>query len=62
MARAGYDPREAIKFWQRFSNYKHSHGASAGTDIFSTHPQDASRIAKLKEILPYAIEEYNKAR
>jgi len=62
MAQAGYDPREAVKFWERFGQYKHSHGSGSSSDFLSTHPHDSKRIEALKEILPYAIEEYNKAR
>jgi len=61
MARAGYDPREAINFWTRFSEYKKSTGQS-GTAFFSTHPLDATRIARLKQVLPIAIKEYEKSR
>ena len=62
MARAGYDPREAINFWQRFAAYKQSQGAGSSSAFFSTHPLDSTRIAKLKEILPLAIAEYEKGR
>jgi hypothetical protein len=27
MARAGYDPEEAVKFWQRFAEYNEKAGA-----------------------------------
>jgi len=60
MAQAGYDPREAITFWERFSQYKHSHGRGATSDFLSTHPHDTKRIAALKQILPYAMEQYKK--
>lgn len=62
MARAGYDPREAINFWQRFAAYKQAKGASGSSDFFSTHPLDSTRIAKLKQVLPLAIAEYEKHR
>ena len=42
-AMAGYDPREAIPFWQRMAQ-----GNGNRNDIFSDHPSDASRIAALK--------------
>lgn len=55
MAMAGYDPNEAIPFWERMSQ-----GGSAGTaEFLSTHPSDATRIAKIREALPKALEYYN---
>lgn len=60
MARAGYDPREAVEFWKRFKNYK---GAGGGTPAFlSTHPTDDRRIAQLEELMPEAIKEWEKHR
>jgi predicted Zn-dependent protease len=59
MARAGYDPREAVAFWERFKDYK---GGGGGVPAFlSTHPTDDRRIAQLKNLLPDAIKEYEKS-
>lgn len=55
MAMAGYNPNEAVPFWERMSGGK----TSSGSDFFSTHPSDATRIAKIKEALPKALEYYN---
>ncbi|WP_295445492.1 M48 family metallopeptidase [uncultured Thiodictyon sp.] len=60
MARAGYDPREAIAFWQRFNDYNSTHGGS-GPEFLSTHPLDATRIAELQKHLPQAQADYRKA-
>ena len=60
MARAGYDPREAIAFWQRFQAYNAGHGG-AGPEFLSTHPLDSTRIAELQKYLPQALAEYRKA-
>lgn len=57
MARAGYDPREAVTFWQRFSTAFTGQKPPA---FLSTHPADAQRIAQIKSLLPAAIVEYNK--
>ena len=58
MARAGYDPREAVNFWKRFKDYK---GGGGGVPAFlSTHPTDNRRIAQLEKLLPDAIKEYEK--
>ncbi len=54
MARAGYDPREAIPFWERM-NQK---GGSAPPEFLSTHPAPASRIENLRSYLPEAMPYY----
>lgn len=55
MARAGYDPREAVAFWQRMAQ------ASQGgqpMEFMSTHPAHGTRIEKLKALMPKAMEIY----
>lgn len=50
MARAGYPPRAAVTFWQRFA-------AEPGTrvpEFLSTHPSDESRIRDLRARVPAA--------
>lgn len=61
MARAGYDPREAVNFWQRFSAAgKEKDG---GTPAFlRTHPVDEKRLEQLQELMPKALAEYQKAK
>ncbi len=58
MARAGYDPRAAVSFWEKFAASK---GGAQVPEFLSTHPVDANRIARLKQILPKALAEYEKA-
>lgn len=53
-AMAGYDPQQAISFWQRMS----SGSSSNKSDIFSDHPSDAKRIAALQEEMPTALKYY----
>jgi len=60
MAKAGYDPEEAIAFWKRFSAYKNKRGVSK-VAFLKTHPLDSARLAKLYEILPYAKKVYNQS-
>lgn len=61
MARAGYDPREAIAFWKRFAAYNAKEGGKPA-EFLSTHPVDARRIAELQQMLPRAMAEYERAR
>ena len=55
MARAGYDPREAVTFWQRMSAQA---GKGSPPQFLSTHPANATRIERLKQELPQALEIY----
>lgn len=58
MARAGYDPREAVPFWERFSAYARSRGGGGNIEFLSTHPLDSTRIARLRANMPQAVTEY----
>lgn len=58
MARAGYDPREAVAFWQRFAAYKQQKGSGSSLEFLSTHPLDTRRIAALQAFVPNAMNEY----
>ena len=60
MARAGYDPREAVAFWQRFSAYARQQGGGR-IEFLSTHPLDDTRIARLNALMPRALAEYRAA-
>lgn len=57
MARAGYDPREAIPFWERMGK----DDKSRPPELLSTHPAPVSRIANLKTYLPEAMQYYEQA-
>ncbi|GHC58227.1 M48 family metallopeptidase [Roseibacillus persicicus] len=57
MARAGYDPNEAVAMWQRFAAYNNANG-SQGAEFLRTHPLNETRIAALREFLPVAQKEY----
>ena len=52
MARAGYNPEESVKFWERFSAA--SKGQPEGSKWWRTHPLTADRIADLKKWMPEA--------
>ena len=51
MAIAGYNPDQSVLFWERMSAKS---GGQAPPEFMSTHPSDATRIAKLKELIPQA--------
>jgi predicted Zn-dependent protease len=53
-AKAGYDPRAAIPFWERMA--AQSNGAPP--EFLSTHPASATRIRKLNELMPKAMQLY----
>ena len=57
MARAGYDPREALDFWKRFAAYGSKRGGRS-IEFLSTHPLDDRRIAQIEKLLPQAETEY----
>ncbi|NIP31218.1 MAG: M48 family metalloprotease [Candidatus Dadabacteria bacterium] len=59
MAKAGYNPKEAIKFWQRME--KKSKGKAAPPEFLSTHPNYGTRIKNLNKWMPEAMEYYKKA-
>jgi len=58
MARAGYDPQEAITFWERMS----SAGGAQPPEFASTHPSHEHRIQDLKDFMPKAMAEYQKTK
>ncbi|MCP5523537.1 MAG: M48 family metallopeptidase [Verrucomicrobiales bacterium] len=60
MARAGYDPAEAVAFWERFAKFNEEAGGGGDLWFLRTHPLDAKRIADLKALLPRARAEYEK--
>lgn len=58
MARAGYNPQESVRLWQRFAAYRDRVGQGQGFNLLSTHPVDSVRIEKLKEYMSIAMKEY----
>ena len=53
-AMAGYDPAQALPFWQRMSA-----NSTNNSDFFSDHPSDAKRIAALQQVMPEAQKYYD---
>lgn len=60
MARAGYQPREALGFWKRFAEYKDKKGGGQPPEFLSTHPLDEQRIRQIEGLIPQAEMEYRK--
>lgn len=63
MARAGYDPKNAVEFWKRFAEYNKEHGAGSSWfgKFLSTHPVDEVRIQTIEKLLPEAEAEFNRS-
>ena len=57
MAEAGYDPRAALSFWNKF-------GRQGGQipEYQSTHPAPSTRIANIRKLMPDAMALYNKSK
>ncbi len=60
MAMAGYDPHEAVTFWERMA--AKSDGSSHPPEILSTHPVYDTRIDNIKNLMPEAMEYYKPLR
>ena len=56
MARAGYDPRGAVRLWENMSRQ------ARPPDFISTHPAPEGRIEALEEMMPDAMELYRRSR
>jgi len=61
MARAGYDPENAVAFWQRFAEFNNKQGGQ-GFAFLRTHPTDDTRIRQLKELMPNAKAQFRPAQ
>ncbi len=57
-ARAGYDPRTAVKLWQKMSQAS----GNGPPQFLSTHPSPDNRIQALNALVPTMMPLYEKAR
>ena len=65
MAKAGYDPREAVDFWERMSGCPRKmigkfcfRSNAAIPEFLSTHPSDVTRINQIEAWIPKALQYY----
>lgn len=58
MAKAGFDPRQAVALWQNMQKA----GGDKPPELLSTHPSDATRIRQLEARLPISLPLYEQAR
>ena len=58
MAMAGYNPEQAVEFWQRMS----AQGGQKPPEFMSTHPADAKRVEEIRKELPEARRYYRPAK
>jgi len=59
MAKAGYQPRQAVAFWQRM---KRASKGQEPPEFASDHPSDAHRIERIEKWLPEAERAYTPER
>ena len=66
MAKAGYDPREAVPFWERMSGCPRKmigrfcfRSQSSIPEFLSTHPSDVTRIDQIEAWIPQAMRYYH---
>ncbi|MCK6493891.1 MAG: M48 family metallopeptidase [Nitrospira sp.] len=66
MAEAGYDPREAVAFWERMSGCPRAminklcfRSQQAIPEFLSTHPSDVTRIKQIEAWIPEALKHYH---
>jgi predicted Zn-dependent protease len=57
-AMAGYNPQEAVPFWNRMAAASAASGNQKPPEFLSTHPSDETRIARIEGYMPEALSYY----
>jgi len=57
MAKAGYDPREAVKLWKKAAKKK-----KIPHTIYASHPSSGARARHIEKFLPDAMNAFNEAK
>uniref|UniRef100_A0A486XL99 Zn-dependent protease with chaperone function PA4632 n=1 Tax=Rheinheimera sp. BAL341 TaxID=1708203 RepID=A0A486XL99_9GAMM len=55
MAKAGFEPRQAVNLWQNMA----AAGGSGAPELLSTHPLPENRITTLRQNMPQAMKTFN---
>lgn len=58
MAKAGFNPQASVKLWEKMD----AEGGQRPPEFMLTHPSSKTRIQRLEENMPAAMDLYNKAK
>lgn len=62
VARAGYDPRDAVGMFKNMAALRDEMPDASIPDIFATHPLDETRLENAYALMPSAVQAYEDAR
>ena len=57
LVRAGYDPNEAPRLWERMAKMSGGGGGDFLSQLLSTHPDPLARAERLRELIPKVVAE-----
>lgn len=58
MSKAGYDPRESVRLWQRMGQLS---GGKSPPEFLSTHPASSNRSERLNQLVPKYLPIYQRS-